>query len=482
SLQIDGRCVAAAHGAAIALAERAPAVGELAAEARRVFQDVRDAAVAGLGPPHVTAPAGDLACRHGALAAAPAPAQPVWPPVMSDVILWAGVNAAHALVDAGSHRQAVLAYEASLRRLRGSTRALLDAAPCALVTGLDPATKPGGGDDAEDDGGDDDRVSASERADRQRAERDIGLYLVRAQYVHAKTAKDLATMRQALAGLRAMAPSVALPLDTAAADPAEQAFSPDDGPVLFDLALVEQAIAQLTSDLPTSQRTLADLAQAATDLAHSTALFTFLAKQNQDRDQEKPKKPQYSRTLAGERATFGNTLAAKLSVKTGEQQKLENQRQEGVDQWRRQLEEEEVQRRMDAETRERERVEMEARILRETDERNAALREQMTMDAAVNAAALAEDGHGKPKRARNKRDHDHQAVVEQDEYGYKRTHRSKPTMQHRHRAHADDDDDGLEMERTPSPAPIKYKSKAIVTDSEDSADDIGDGERNDMMD
>ncbi|KAI7822767.1 hypothetical protein BX661DRAFT_187109 [Kickxella alabastrina] len=140
-----------------------------------------------------------------------------------------------------------------------------------------------------------------------------------------------------------------------------------------------------------------------------------------------------------------------------------------------------MQRRTDAETRERERVEMEARILRETDERNAALREQMTMDAAVNAAALAEDGHGKPKRARNKRDHD-QAVAEQDEYGYKRTHRSKPTMQHRHRVHDDDDGLEMEMERTPSPAPIKYKSKAIVTDSEDSADDIGDDERNDMMD
>ncbi|KAJ2582094.1 protein required for normal CLN1 and CLN2 G1 cyclin expression, partial [Coemansia sp. RSA 1836] len=124
-LQLDERCAAAAHGTAIALAERG-----CAHEARQVFQDVRDAATAGLGPPTLCSTASDLVFKGAAAAAAarhslpPPPAPPV--PQASgaegcDVLLWSGINAAHALVDTGNYRQAVLAYEASLRRLQDSS-------------------------------------------------------------------------------------------------------------------------------------------------------------------------------------------------------------------------------------------------------------------------------------------------------------------------------------------------------------------------
>ncbi|KAJ2888407.1 protein required for normal CLN1 and CLN2 G1 cyclin expression, partial [Coemansia aciculifera] len=55
-LQLDDRCAAAAHGTAIAMAERG-----FAADARQIFQDVQDAATAGLGPlTLLSGPASDL--------------------------------------------------------------------------------------------------------------------------------------------------------------------------------------------------------------------------------------------------------------------------------------------------------------------------------------------------------------------------------------------------------------------------------------
>ncbi|KAJ2811092.1 hypothetical protein GGI24_006893, partial [Coemansia furcata] len=343
--------------------------------------DVRDAATAGLGPPALTSAASDLVfkiAKHAATDAAAAAAAPVVS-VGCDVLLWSGINVAHSYVDVGSYRQAVLAYEASLRRLQDSTRAMqaADAAPAggsryivkALATGDDASAVAAT------------RLTNAERAERRRVERDLRLYLVRALYIQAKAAKDIDIMRTALGHIQTLCadehitlPESALKLtadtkddvkDDATADATTDAtadakddsdvemaediaesaaesesdkkkkkknprLSPDDCLILFDLALVEQSVAHLVSDQPESQRTLSDLSQAADSVAHSLAAFTFLAAWGKAM-QKKRQKLLFSARLATERADYSRSLVTKLARKLQEQETFERQRQEHVE-------------------------------------------------------------------------------------------------------------------------------------------------------
>ncbi|KAJ2525100.1 protein required for normal CLN1 and CLN2 G1 cyclin expression [Coemansia sp. RSA 2049] len=453
-LTLDPKCALAAHGAAIAMAEN-----DFATEARRVFQSVRDAATTGLGPASLCNPAAsDLVfktagCKHAlvpsletstATAARMASADKA-PLVGCDVMLWSGVNAAHALVEAGNHRQAVLAYEACSRRLEDTTAALeaadrqskegLHSADAVMaVPALEPAAEP---DAAAATSSSDDGAPAtlqmmtnSERADRAKAKRDIQIYHARALYIQAKADKDIGVMRLSLELVRRTCEQfdVGLPesaeskpedngTDTKEEPPAAAAaatttdedgdvkmqsaedeakkqtshrhhqvrLSPDDGLLLFDLALVEQAVAQLASEMSESLRTLEMLDAAIGDLEHSTAAFSFLASWGKGA-QKKQQKLLFSPRLASERAAFGKSLVAKLQRKRQEQEQLDRQRKENVDLWHRQLEEEETKKREAAMKAEEERRRVEERLLRETEERNAILRDQMAADAAKLAA------------------------------------------------------------------------------------------------
>ncbi|KAJ2329565.1 protein required for normal CLN1 and CLN2 G1 cyclin expression, partial [Coemansia sp. RSA 2681] len=297
-LQLDERCAAAAHGTAIALAERG-----CAHEARQVFQDVRDAATAGLGPPTLCSTASDLVFKGAAAATArhslPTPPPPPVPQASGadgcDVLLWSGINAAHALVDTGNYRQAVLAYEASLRRLQDSSPSSSSSAradeaaddstsPAALsrfvVSALEapkhgaaetePPPLPPSPPPATT------RVTEVARAERKRVERDLRLYLVRALYIQAKAAKDIDIMRTALDHMRSLCTDECISLPpattttTASVEETDEVvemtteeestnkkqavrLSPDDCLLLFDLALIEQSVAQLVSEQPESQ-------------------------------------------------------------------------------------------------------------------------------------------------------------------------------------------------------------------------------------
>ncbi|KAJ2831015.1 protein required for normal CLN1 and CLN2 G1 cyclin expression, partial [Coemansia sp. 'formosensis'] len=447
-LQLDDRCAAAAHGTAIAMAERGDA-----GDARLVFQDVRDAATAGLGPPALTSPASDLVfkiAKHAATTDAVAPVVSVG----CDVLLWSGINVAHSYVDVGNYRQAVLAYEASLRRLQDSTRAM--EAADATPAGGSPYIIRALGTGDEESGVTATRLTKAERAERSRVERDLRLYLVRALYIQAKAAKDIDIMRTALGHIQslcadeditlpesALKPTADTEADTEAAteakdtdakdtdakdtdakdaadsdvemaeDVAESAaesesdkkkkkkprLSPDDCLILFDLALVEQSVAHLVSDQPESQRTLSDLSQAADSVAHSLAAFTFLAAWGKAM-QKKRQKLLFSARLATERADYSRSLVSKLARKLQEQETFERQRQEHVEQWHRQQEEDEKKKREDAERAAQTQEELERKLLRDAEERNAILREQMAAASAKDDAAAESSGRAKKSRAR----------------------------------------------------------------------------------
>ncbi|KAJ2758613.1 hypothetical protein IWQ57_006780, partial [Coemansia nantahalensis] len=320
-LQLDERCAAAAHGAAIAIAERGFAV-----EARRLFQEVRDAATSGLGPLALCNPASDLVFKTSGLAvAATAGAAPLRLDDMRvgcDVLLWSGVNTAHACVEIGNYRQAILVYEACIKRIQETTATLENAGSAGdadrlIVAALEETAKgaqPEAGANAA--GGSATvtvaaaaaaaaKMSKAERSERQRTTRDLRLYLVRAQYIQAKTTKDMDVLHAALREICALCVEAAISIpetdakaepaadnDAAAEDKADGdddgdvemgsagdaaeapaaaeeggskdpasrkprvRMSPEDSLLLFDQALVEQLVAQLSSDLPASQRSL----------------------------------------------------------------------------------------------------------------------------------------------------------------------------------------------------------------------------------
>ncbi|KAJ2714470.1 protein required for normal CLN1 and CLN2 G1 cyclin expression [Coemansia spiralis] len=464
-LQLDERCAAAAHGAAIAIAERG-----FATEARRLFQEVRDAATSGLGPLALCSPASDLVFKTPGLAAATAgaataPLRMDDMRVGCDVLLWSGVNAAHASVEIGSYRQAILVYEACIKRIHDTTAALENAgsagdADLLVISALEETAKAAQSKDAADAANGSTAVAAAkmssaERSERQRTTRDLRLYLVRAQYIQAKTTKDMDILRAALREICALCAEAAISIpetdakgdaqelaDPAAADadaageetkadgdddvdmgsasdaaetpaaagdgdnkdPASKKprvrLSPEDSLLLFDQALVEQLVAQLSSDLPVSQRSLEDIDAAASNLEHSTAAFTFLASWGKSM-QKKKHKLLFSPRLASERAGYGKSLVAKLARKRQEQVDFERQRQEQAEQWRKQQEETATRKREEADRAERERDELETKILRETEERNTILREQMAADAArqtAEAAAAPAPRSRKPKQ------------------------------------------------------------------------------------
>ncbi|KAJ1882399.1 protein required for normal CLN1 and CLN2 G1 cyclin expression [Coemansia sp. RSA 1722] len=464
-LTLDENCAAAAHGAAIAMAERG-----FAADARRIFQDVRDAATAGLGPAHVTAPSPDLVYR-----AAPAltTAQLDVPLVTSDVILWASVNAAHALVDVANYHQAILAYEACLRRLQDTAQMLeLPSADAQslVVPGIAGDMAENNGSAASEEPPVIERISETERAERTRVERDIRLYLVRAMYLHAKATKDIDMMNKALDQIRVLCSVIDFTLpespkpdadgDVPMDDDAVKTtrLSPDHGQLLFDLALLEQSVAQMVSEQPETIRTLAALDQASQDLSHSTSLFSFLAlwgKHNQ-----KKQKLQFSARLATERSAYGKSLVAKLGRKRKEQEEFETQRQQSLDQWKRQQEEEERRKKEDIERNERQQKELEDKLLRENDERNQLLRQQLALEHEEQAREAAMP---KPKKMKMRQE-------DMDDMD-------------------DDDDDGFVVsprKRKTAVEPLdqdsaRFKSKAIVSDSDDD-DDVDDAPDADTSD
>ncbi|KAJ2693110.1 protein required for normal CLN1 and CLN2 G1 cyclin expression [Coemansia sp. IMI 209128] len=519
-LQLDENCAAAAHGMAIAMAERGNA-----GDARQVFQDVRDAATAGLGPPTLCNPASELVFKIAKQQSASVDGSGVSllarSPVGCDVLLWSGINVAHSYVEVGNYRQAVLAYEASLRRLQEATKAMETADSSGtdsdrfVVAALE--AKCGGSLTAT-------RLTDAERAERRRVERDLRLYLIRALYIQAKATKDIDIMRTALSHIQSLCadeniklPESALKPDTATKETADDAdgdvemtedvvesgsekkslqvrISPDDCLVLFDLALIEQSVAQLVSEQPESQRTLQDLTAAATFIAHSEAAFTFLAKWGKVL-QKKKQKLLFSARLATERAGYSKSLVTKLTRKQQEQEAFERQRQEHVEQWHRQQEEDEQRKRLEVEAAAKAQQELERKLLRDAEERNAILREQM----AASVIAKQDEGETRSKKARARAaddfisDNDDLAGSEDAEGlgsdAGEQARRSKskkvrlsrkPAVEPRARGRAkpvgalsDEEREG----ETPPPRKRpsdevesgKYKSKAIVTDSDDSS-------------
>ncbi|KAJ2721488.1 protein required for normal CLN1 and CLN2 G1 cyclin expression [Coemansia sp. Benny D115] len=544
-LQIDERCAPAAHGTAIAMAENG-----FADVAVRLFHDVRDAADAGLGPESLTNQAADLPCRVPVADSAGLQQQQTewWPPVAADTVLWASVNAAHALAEAGNFRQAVLAYEACLRRLHDSTAALEAATTASAELLVVPQLETVGSDESNADQQPPviERISAVERTDRARVAREVRLYLARAMYLHAKAAKDLETMRGALAELRTLCADIVYTLpppvdaaavansadsvDTPASDGALDAdgdatmsapvsasstggasdkLSSEDSLLLYDLALVEQSLAQLVTDQPPSQRTLAELEQVTQDLEHSTRLFTYLCEWG--KVNQKRQKLLFSARLASERSAYGRSLLAKSSRKQEEQEQFEKQRQEQLEQWRRQREEEELEKQRQAEAEAARQKEEDLRILRETEERNAVIRQQMAESAALAASEEANNASSKASRKTKQRGAAADDFIEDDmasdtgeDGGYDLFADAKPVSRkaasgkkgpgrRRIRSKSDHDSvispskrrkgDEQSTERTPSPPPTpekksKYKSKAIVTDSDDSDDDDDDDNDN----
>ncbi|KAJ2851091.1 protein required for normal CLN1 and CLN2 G1 cyclin expression, partial [Coemansia erecta] len=442
-LVLDPKCALAAHGAAIAMAEN-----DFAAEARRVFQSVRDAATTGLGPASLCNPAAtDLVfkttgCKHVLVSSHSALQQTALPgesPLVGcDVMLWSGVNTAHAFVDVGSYRQAVLAYEACSRRLEDTTAALVAAdlqskdGSHKLVTALEPKVEPDStaatiADSKDGAFSELQMMTQAEKADRAKAKRDIQLFHARALYIQAKADKDIGVMRLSLELLRNTCDTFDVKLpesaleksedngidandEVAAAASAANAdgdvdmkpaddddkqrrhaqvwLSPDDCLLLFDLALVEQAVAQLASEMSESHRTLQILDAATSDLEHSTTTFAFLASWGKA-VQKKRQKLLYNPKLSSERAAFGKSLVTKLQRKRLEQEQLERQRQENVELWRKQQEEEVMKKKEEAERAESERRQVEERLLRGVEERNAIIREQMAADAAKQTAEAA---------------------------------------------------------------------------------------------
>ncbi|KAJ2043376.1 protein required for normal CLN1 and CLN2 G1 cyclin expression [Coemansia sp. S16] len=565
-LLLDERCAAAAHGTAIAMAERGHAN-----DARQVFQDVRDAATAGLGPLTLCTPASELVFKIAKHQQAQSTAlDGTAPPMLAessvgcDVLLWSGINVAHSYIEVGNYRQAVLAYEASLRRLQEATKAMetADMSPAASSQFVVSALEAKCGAETEDSNSvkppTATRLTAAERAERKRVERDLRLYLIRALYIQAKATKDIEIMRAALDHARSLCadeninlPESALKPDTSAADsdaaietaadggdepkdadsdiemadevaepvaepvvaettavngsekkPLPVRLSPEDCLVLYDLALVEQSVAQLVSEQPESQRTLQDLTAAATYIAHSTAAFTFLASWGKIM-QKKRQKLLFSARLATERANYSRALVAKLTRKQQEQEAFERQRQEHVEQWRKQQEEDEKNKRDEAEAAIKAQQEAEKKMLRDAEERNAILREQMAASSKQDDADMP-SGRSKKSKARAAPDgfiSDNDDLAASDDgagsdsaAGTARHQKSKKAKQltrkpageprNRVRAkpsggHTEDDPEGStppprkrrnvadEEEVAAHTESSKYKSKAIITDSDD---------------
>ncbi|KAJ2819698.1 hypothetical protein IWW50_005363, partial [Coemansia erecta] len=248
--------------------------------------------------------------------------------------------------------------------------------------------------------------------------------------------------------------------DTAKPPKQRPRLSPEDGLALFDLALVEQSVAQLTSDLPASQSTLADIDAATRDLAHSTRVFAFLATWGKGA-QRRAQKLLYSARLAGERAGFGRSLEAKLQRRREEQEQVERQRAEHVEQWHRQQGEAEARRRMEADRRRREEGEAEARILRETEERNAAIREQMAADASRAADAPAKPRRPAAKKQQQQRGRRDDGFIEDSEdleYG-----EEVPVRGDHDDGDNDDDGDGVDGKAGPKMRTKKKKRLARGT-------------------
>lgn len=437
-LQLDERCASAAHGMAIAMAERG-----MAKEARGVFQDVRDAATSGLGPAALTNPVSDLVFKIAQDTACGSPTQSEEQlPVSCDVLLWSSINTAHTLVELGSYRQAVLSYEASIRRLQETTQAMEHARSASDTEKLVIAAINSVADDKTQTVT---RLTEAEKTKRSQVERDLRLYLTRALYIQAKVAKDVDIMKAALTNIRTLLCkdiNIAVPTDESTK------ISPDDSQILFDLALVEQSVAQLVSEQPESQRTLQDMSLATEDIEHSTRTFEWLAQWGEKN--KKKHKLLFSLRLATERAGYSKSLLAKLARKQQEQEEFERQRQEHVEQWKKQQEEEELKKREEAEQQAIRMREQEEALLREAGERNAILREQMATAAPVEAADDAERPTKKSSSGRRRRrdGNDEEGPIKKRQRNDSAAHEEDPT---------------------------KYKSKAVVTDSDDDDDD-GDGD------
>ncbi|KAJ2501614.1 hypothetical protein GGH96_001818 [Coemansia sp. RSA 1972] len=245
-------------------------------------------------------------------------------------------------------------------------------------------------------------------------------------------------------------------------------LSPEDGLLLFNLALVEQSVAQLTSDLPSSLCTLTDIDSATHDLDHSTRTFQHLA--SIGKSSQKRGKLLYSARLATERAGFGKSLVSKLQRKRDEQQSVELQRAENLEQWHKQQQEARAKQEEEKERIEQEQKVEEARILKETEERNAVIREEMARAVDV------------PKKKAKKRDDVSDAeeyAREEEEMRPVKVQGKKKRLARGTRADAEGEDDGArkrrnvddvlsdeEMDSARVESNPRYKSKATVSDSD----------------
>ncbi|ORY06104.1 TPR-like protein [Basidiobolus meristosporus CBS 931.73] len=228
-------------------------------------------------------------------------------------------------------------------------------------------------------------------------------------------------------------------------------LSPKDKAVLYDLALIEQSLAQLVGDIPEEHRSVKEMNQALDGIGIAKNIFNALISVPQEVHVP------YDRNIAAQREKHGESLRSSLAKKMEKQMKAEQERSSRMEEARRKLEaerrkhqevEQEKGRKMLEEQRKIE--EQRKQLLEKIREDNE--RERDLVDSDDDDLKERKKREPKEKKPRKKHDSDD----EMDEGGRRRKLRQK-------KSEYDDPD-------TPRK---KFKSKEFVDDEDE--DDNGRG-------
>ncbi|KAJ1678384.1 hypothetical protein EV182_004159, partial [Spiromyces aspiralis] len=254
-------------------------------------------------------------------------------------------------------------------------------------------------------------VTKREREERLRIRKEVDICLARTLYVQAKAEKNVDLMKQALARLKEGLELYKTHLPPGKASEGQpksndhymhEIFDGNDSLVMFNLALVGQALATIVSELPQENQTLQQIDDAIADLEESTGLFQQLADAKNTAknimqkfsaptgdDKQQMKAPQirfnYDPTMAAQRAAFGKSLLSVLRRKRETQVEFERHRAAQREESQRRREAEREQAELKRQEEERARREEEARLAKIVEERNAQIREEMAAQAAAEA-------------------------------------------------------------------------------------------------
>ncbi|KAJ1921741.1 protein required for normal CLN1 and CLN2 G1 cyclin expression [Mycoemilia scoparia] len=419
-IELDEKCVVAAQGIAIAMAENGKYI-----EARDLLVQVREAIMKDTAP---ISTSGTTQQQSTSTQASSQYEDRLF--IKKDRVMWTTLNLGHVYTELGQFQSAVLMYEACIKRLEDPT----------IFPDYEDnrQSKPKHlGEATDDDKALLEKVCKAEKEERLKVRKDVDICLARALYVKAKTEKDLGVMKQALEKLKVARKRYYTELPSSknnkdseqkknksSSDPMLEIFEGDDPLVMFNLALVGQQFANLVSELPQEKRSLQDLMDAMAELDESTKLFNKLAKAknvakdliqeqktvsgtNGTNDEEAakatraPKTPQirfpYDPAMAVNRAGFGKSLSTMLKRKHDGQVEFEAQKAAQREEFikRREAQREEAERKRKEEEKAREAEEERLRKL--TEERNAKLREEMAAAAALEASQVKSERSSKSK-------------------------------------------------------------------------------------